>query len=174
MTGRGATLATMWLGISAAVFPELNDAPPWLIWNVSASAPVGLYAVAPMGNLHVTDLVVVKPPEAIASFLADRAYLPRGVPLLKRVLALPGQTVCRQNFLITVDGVEMGKALVRDHLCRELPVWQGCRIIAEDAIFLMNWQSQDSLDGRYFGPLPVASIAGRAAPLWTDEEADEK
>ena len=36
----------------------------------------------------------------------------------------------------------------------------------------MNWQSADSLDGRYFGPLPVKSIIGRAVPLWTDEEGD--
>ncbi len=31
----------------------------------------------------------------------------------------------------------------------------------------MNWQSDDSLDGRYFGPLPATSILGRAIPLWT-------
>ena len=36
----------------------------------------------------------------------------------------------------------------------------------------MNWQSADSLDGRYFGPLPDATIIGRALPLWTDEEGD--
>jgi type IV secretory pathway protease TraF len=34
----------------------------------------------------------------------------------------------------------------------------------------MNWQSEDSFDGRYFGPLPVSTIAGRADPLWTREE----
>ena len=34
----------------------------------------------------------------------------------------------------------------------------------------MNRQSEDSLDGRYFGPLPATTIVGEAAPLWTDEE----
>jgi conjugative transfer signal peptidase TraF len=174
MSGRGAKLAAMCLGIAAAMFLQPDGGMPRLIWNVSASVPVGLYSVTPAGELHVADLVIVRPPEAITSFLADRAYLPRGVPLLKRILALPGQTVCRQNLLITVDGVEMGKAHERDHLGRALPVWQGCRVIADDAIFLMNWQSKDSLDGRYFGPLPIASIVGRAEPLWTDEEADEE
>jgi len=34
----------------------------------------------------------------------------------------------------------------------------------------MNWQSADSLDGRYFGLLPASAIIGKAVPLWTDEE----
>ncbi len=174
MIGRGVMLVTMGLGISAAALPQQSDRSPWLVWNVSGSVPIGLYAVAPAGELHVTDLMVVRPPDAIANFLADRGYLPRGVPLLKRILALPGQTVCRQNLLITVDGVVMGVARERDHLGRALPVWQGCLIIAAGKIFLMNWQSENSLDGRYFGPLPVASIIGRAKPLWTDEEAREQ
>ena len=64
----------------------------------------------------------------------------------------------------------MGEALDRDHLSRSLPVWHGCRVIADGDVFLMNRQSGDSLDGRYFGPLPTISIVGRADPLWTDQE----
>jgi type IV secretory pathway protease TraF len=36
----------------------------------------------------------------------------------------------------------------------------------------MNWSVPDSLDGRYFGPIPTSSVIGRALPLWTDEEGD--
>ena len=36
----------------------------------------------------------------------------------------------------------------------------------------MNPGVPDSLDGRYFGPLPASSIIGRAVPLWTDEGHD--
>ena len=43
-------------------------------------------------DLEVTDLVVVDAAEPVATFLAERGYLPTGVPLMKRVLALPGQT----------------------------------------------------------------------------------
>jgi type IV secretory pathway protease TraF len=91
---------------------------------------------------------------------------------MKRVLALPGQKVCRENLLVTVDGIAMGTARERDSHGRDLPVWQGCRTIAEGEVFLMNWQSADSFDGRYFGPLPARSIVGRATPLWTDEEGN--
>ena len=34
----------------------------------------------------------------------------------------------------------------------------------------MNWDNPDSYDGRYFGPLPAASIIGRAIPVWTFED----
>ncbi|WP_200146827.1 S26 family signal peptidase, partial [Novacetimonas hansenii] len=30
----------------------------------------------------------------------------------------------------------------------------------------MNTHEPRSLDGRYFGPLPVSSVIGRATPLW--------
>lgn len=33
----------------------------------------------------------------------------------------------------------------------------------------MNWQSKDSLDGRYFGPFPASTVVSRADPLWTRE-----
>jgi hypothetical protein len=66
--------------------------------------------------------------------------------------------------------VDVGEAYERDGRGRPLPVWHGCRIIADGDVFVMNWQAEDSLDGRYFGPLPASAIIGRAVPVWTDEE----
>jgi len=91
---------------------------------------------------------------------------------MKRVLALPGQIVCRENLRITIDGVDVGEAQARDRRGRDLPAWQGCRTLRPGEVFLMNPGVADSLDGRYFGPLPAISIIGRAVPLWTDEEGD--
>lgn len=143
---------------------------PRLVWNATASTPIGLYSVRPTERLEVTDLVAVAAPERVASLLADGGFLPRGVPLLKHVAAVAGQRVCRIGRTITVDGVEQGEALERDRLGRSLPVWQGCRRIAPGEVFLMNWDVRDSLDGRYFGPIETSSIIGRASPLWTDED----
>ncbi len=141
------------------------------VWNASESVPIGLYRLQSTGRLFVTELVAVEPPEPLATFLADGRYLPHGIPMLKRVLALPRQTVCRDHFTITVDKVEVGEARERDSRGRPLPIWQGCRVVADGEVFLMNWQSADSLDGRYFGVLPTTAIIGRAEPLWTDEES---
>jgi len=143
-----------------------------LIWNATASTPIGLYALHPVGELHVLELVAVQLPEPIASFLADGGFLPKGVPLLKHVMALPGQTVCRSGDTITVDAVDVGAAHDRDHLDRPLPRWSGCITLQVGEVFLMNPTVADSLDGRYFGSLPVSSIVARAVPLWTDEAAD--
>jgi len=64
--------------------------------------------VQPARRLIVTALVVAYPPEPLASFLADGGYLSQGVPLITRILALPGQTVCRPGLTIMVDGIDMG------------------------------------------------------------------
>jgi conjugative transfer signal peptidase TraF len=169
MTRFGRFTATSAVALCVGLSVLFRPAPK-LIWNASASVPIGLYAMRPAGALHVDELLVVMPPEPLATFLGERRYLPQGVPLLKHVLALPGQTVCRSDRTITVDGVTMGDALGRDHLGRPLPSWRGCRVVGAGNVFLMNRQSGDSLDGRYFGPLPITTVVGRADPLWTDQE----
>lgn len=148
------------------------DIAPRLIWNASASVPVGFYTLRDEPQPLVGDLVVVEPPESLATFMIERGYIAPGVPLLKHIAALPGQRVCRLRSTITVDGAETGEALERDRMGRDLPVWQGCRVISDGEIFLMNWDVRDSLDGRYFGPIPASSVIGRAVPLWTDEAGD--
>ena len=167
---RFSLVATMSVGAFSVAVSMLFHPTPKLIWNASASVPIGLYAVRPAGALHIGELLVVAPPEPLATFLADRDYLPKGVPLLKHIAALPGQTVCRAGGSITVDGTALGVALDRDHLGRRLPTWQGCRVVAAGEVFLMNQRSAASLDGRYFGPLPTTTIVGRADPLWTKTE----
>jgi conjugative transfer signal peptidase TraF len=138
---------------------------PRFVWNVSSSVPTGLYMVRPTHKLTVSTLVVAYPPEPLATWLAESRYLPRGVPLLKPILALEGQTVCRIGSTITVDGREIGAARERDHSGRTLPGWQGCRLIGASEVFLMNPHEPASLDSRYFGPIPIAAIIGRAEPL---------
>ena len=170
MTGRPTTLLTMVTVVAVLVNTLGPKATPRFVWNVSESVPTGLYRAQPVRRLDVTTLVVAYPPEPLATFLADGGYLPRGVPLIKRVLALPGQTVCRTGLTIAVDKIEMGAARERDRRGRRLPTWQGCRTVANGEVFLMNWDEPASLDGRYFGPIPLNAIVGRAEPLWTFEE----
>ena len=138
MTGGAATLVAMALGVSAAALPLAIDVSPRFIWNASASVPIGLYAVKPASQLQLNDLVVVRPPEDVAAFLAEGGYLPRGVPILKHILALAGQTVCRFGSAVSVDAMAVGDARERDSHGRALPVWQGCRVLAKGEVFLMN------------------------------------
>lgn len=64
---------------------------PKLIWNASASVPIGIYAVHPAGALRTDELLVVTPPEKLATFLDARRYLPKGIPLLNILQRSPGR-----------------------------------------------------------------------------------
>ena len=169
MNARCATVCTAIAAIGL-LLSTLDGATPHYIWNASKSVPIGLYRIQPVKQLAVTELVAVQPPDLLAAFLDLNGYLPIGLPMLKRILALPGQTVCRNGLTIAVDGIDVGQAHERDGRGRPLPAWHGCRVIADGDIFVMNWQSTESLDGRYFGPLSASAVIGRAEPVWTEEE----
>lgn len=167
----GYVMATYFavFGIGIAAFVPI---PVRLVWNASASVPLGLYKLGSPRDLHDGDLVAVMPPKPLADFMVERGYLGRNVPLMKHVAALPGQTVCRRGNAITIDGRLRAIALERDRIGRRLPVWHGCRHVDAGSIFLMNSAVRDSLDGRYFGPSPTRDVIGRAAPIYTDEAGD--
>ncbi len=113
MTRFAYVLSTSFVVLAIAGRSSVSITPK-LVWNASASAPIGLYTVRTAADLRVTDLVAVDAPEPLASFLKHREYLPRGVPLMKRIAALPGQTVCRNGSSVSVDTIAMGEALARD------------------------------------------------------------
>ncbi len=172
MTARRLTILFMLAGTALIALPAWYPPNIRLIWNASASVPVGLYRIVPLhvsegDRLDVTDLAVVVPPDDLATFLDERGYLPKGAPLLKRVLALGGVEVCRVGSAIIAYDMSYGRAREHDSQGRPLPVWQGCRILADGEAFFMNWDSPDSFDGRYFGPLPITTVVGRAIPIWT-------
>lgn len=171
MTRFGYVMMTYFSAMALAI-ASFVPTPLQLVWNASASVPVGLYDLDPPRDLAVGDLVAIMPYKPLADFMVERGYIGRGVPLMKHVAALPGQQVCRCGNTVTVDAVTFGDTLDRDKRGRPLPVWQGCRRIADGDIFLMNPDVPDSLDGRYFGPTSLRAVIGKATPLYTDEAGD--
>jgi len=161
-----AIAATM--SIAAALLVTVAwKMPPRLIWNLSASVPIGMYMVRSTPDLEPGQLVAVMPPRALASFMAKRHYLGVGVPMLKRVVALPGQTVCQSRRRVRIDGAFTAMARGVDSRSRTLPVWSGCHRVTRDEVFLLNAEVSDSFDGRYYGVLPRSTVIGRAVPVWT-------
>ena len=166
----GAVIGAGLFGIGFAAI-AVFEPRPWLIWNASASAPLGLYRISEAHSLTLGELVVVTPPPDVAHFMAARHYLPVGVPLMKHVAALPGQRVCRSGAMVAVDGRPVAVARARDRIGRPLPIWRGCHHIRAGDLFLLN-VAPDSLDGRYFGPLPASGLIGAAHPLLTRTTPD--
>ena len=156
--GSAATLATLTVPVSR-----------YAVWNATASVPTGLYSIRGKASLHVGERVAIEPPPALRHLLAERHYLPTGVPLLKRIAAVRGQRVCRFGHGLTIDGTYVGAARARDRLGRSLPTWSGCRTLRSGELFVMNPAAPDSFDSRYFGVLRMADVIGRATPVWTDE-----
>lgn len=156
-------------GIAACVVGLLSlaasgPARPRLVWNASASAPVGLYWVS-AAPPRVGDMVVAWAPGPARLLAARRHYLPANVPLVKRVAAMAGARICAAGDWITIDGRRAARRRRRDAAGRRLPVWTGCHILAAGELFLLM-DNGASFDGRYFGVTPADHVVGRARLIW--------
>lgn len=149
------------------------DRAPRLIWNASASVPVGLYVVRASHGPKLGDLVAVRLPEDLSSWVVERGYVSADTLLLKRVAVVSHMTVCRHDLDIAIGGTVVAQAASADQQGRPLPSWTGCVTLASDEVFLLLAGVADSLDGRYFGPLSADTILGPAIPLWTFGGAED-
>ena len=149
------------LAITIAVPPR-----PWLVWNASASLPIGLYRVGGGDAIETGDTVIAWTRTGARALAAQRRYHPANVPLVKTVAGRAGDTICAHGPEIFVDGRPAAARLTSDAAGRALPWWHGCVTLGRGAVFLMA-QRPGSFDGRYFGPTAAANIVGEAHPLWT-------
>lgn len=163
------TLVSMGAALSLIGASAVVRSDPLVVWNATASVPIGLYAITPITQPDIGDLVAVRPPEPLGRWLVDNDYLGPDTPLLKRVAALPVSEVCREGTTIIIDDHVVAEAQLRDRLGRPLLAWRGCRTLRDGEVFLLNVDHPASLDGRYFGPLDADTIIGRATPIWTRE-----
>lgn len=160
----------LWLtavALAAGVALAISRAPnPKLVWNTTASAPLGFYRLRRARRLARGDWVAVRPSPRLAAWLDDRGFLPHGALLLKRIAATAGETVCRDGASLSIDGRRVAEARRLDGQGRLLPTWRGCLPLGPDQVFLLN-PAPASLDGRYLGSTPARQVAGVARPLWT-------
>lgn len=164
---RRPLLALTGVALAALLLPALHSPQLRLVWNASASLPLGFYRIEPGAPARVGDVAAVRPSPALESFMAERRYVERNVPLLKPIVAVAGATVCRTGLRVTIDGRVVAAALPRDRFGRPLPQWSGCRQLGTQELFLIAPDSAASFDSRYFGPITRTQVIGRASPVWT-------
>ena len=104
-------------------------------------------------------------PAAAAELAHARGYLPRRALLLKPVVAVGGDRVCRWRSRILINGKLRAVAADQDRAGRQLPVWRGCRPLRPGEIFVLSLKP-GSFDSRYFGVLTRDCTVGRVALLW--------
>lgn len=148
-----STLAIAMLAAPAAVSSAV------LVWNMSPSAPAGLYSIE-HDKWEVGDRVAVRPAALLADDLDRRQILPTGKLLLKRVVAGEGDVVCREAESVTVNGAVVATARGASAVGEPLPAWGGCTMLKASEVFLLG-DTAASYDGRYFGVTAAQDVLGR-------------
>ena len=166
--GRFRLVATAAAAVAAtaAAATMLWPPRPALVWNASASAPIGLYLVSAAGDVRSGETVIAWPPAAARSLAAERGYLPVNVPLVKRVAATAGDRVCAAGEAVFVNGRVEVLRRSHDAAGRPLPWWTGCFDLQEGQYLLLMPGSAASFDGRYFGLTERRELVGTARLLW--------
>ena len=159
----------VWIGLTAGLgligLSAGETHKPLLVWNGSASAPLGLYRHM-FGPVKRGDWVLSKLPTEANTLVISRHYLPVNVPVIKRIGALAGDVVCRVGQIVFVNGLAVAVALDHDKSGRQLPRWQGCLMLKSGEVLLLLPHSK-SFDGRYFGITNQALIIEKLTPVWT-------
>ncbi|OPX94261.1 MAG: Peptidase S26 [Syntrophorhabdus sp. PtaB.Bin006] len=135
--------------------------------NLSPSVPLGLYRLIAPGNLSVSDLVVFDPPQGVHPYIYGRRWLPQGWPLIKYVGALPGEAYSVEKGSIYINQRYIGPVYDRDDQGNRLPQITGTHTVKAGMFLPLSTHIARSFDGRYFGTVEMASIKGKASPVWT-------
>lgn len=166
---RAVVLGWAGLALAALALGPVAARAPRLIWNASASLPIGLYRLEPTRAVTAGELVAYRPAPEWSRAFAARGYLPDGVPLLKPIAATAPSVVCRWEQRVFIDGRKVADALEKDHAGRPLPRWSGCITLGPEAVFLLAPDVSDALDSRYFGPVDRKELLGRIVPVRVGE-----
>jgi conjugative transfer signal peptidase TraF len=163
---RASSLVMTTVAVAAIVASTLIKPSSILLFNPSASAPRGWYLLVPAHAIAPDDYVVTDLPPEVRSLAAARGYLPSTVPLLKRVGATAGTHVCARGDLLFVNHIAAVSIRSHDGRGRPMQKWEGCRVLRVGEILVLTPGAAASFDSRYFGPLAIELVRGKAVPLW--------
>jgi signal peptidase I len=88
-------------------------------------------------------------------------------PLIKRVIGLPGETVEIRSGAVYIDGRKLDEPYLTQATTGHMPP----TLVPEESVFVMGDNRQQSNDSRYFGPVPLENLIGRAwVSYWPPED----
>jgi conjugative transfer signal peptidase TraF len=156
------------IGLAALCTTIIVIPRPVFVWNVSASAVIGLYFVSSKSGLDRGDMAALWLPPRHRKLAAQRRYLPQNIAAIKRVVAVQGDSVCALGTRISVNGKWIADRHAVDAKGRSMPWWQNCKRLGKDELFLLNEEAANSFDGRYIGISKTSDVIGEATLIWRD------
>ncbi|HAV76717.1 MAG TPA: signal peptidase I [Anaerolineae bacterium] len=81
--------------------------------------------------------------------------------LIKRVIGLPGETVNIQENKVMINGVPLEEPYIA-----QAPLYSGEWIVADDQLFVLGDNRNDSKDSHQWGLLPMENIIGKALLIY--------
>jgi conjugative transfer signal peptidase TraF len=141
-----------------AVLGGLFVSTRWLTLNIRPSVPYGLYVTVAVPPVLERGMLVTLWPPAVT-----RPWHPWYQRLLKPIAGLPGDEVCILDEGLWVDDEPYGPVLTEAH-GKVLPRLRGCFTIEPGQVFVAT-KTTRTLDGRYFGTVPISRITALAHPL---------
>jgi signal peptidase I len=162
--GSNSVLRTLWLGLvelGETVLPAIVIA---VLINLFLAQATRVYGSSMEPNLHTDQRLVVEK-------VSYRLHSPRRgdvvvirMPergpelLIKRVVALAGETIEIRNGVVHIEG----EPIKEDYLVRKTSGHYGPATVPEGHVFVMGDNRGASNDSRIFGPVPLDRVVGRA------------
>jgi conjugative transfer signal peptidase TraF len=156
------------VGLAALCATIIVIPRPVFVWNVSASAVIGLYFVSSKSGLDRGDMAALWLPPRHRKLAAQRRYLPQNIAAIKRVVAVERDSVCALGTRISVNGKWIADRHRIDGKGHPMPWWQNCKRLGKDELFLLNEEAANSFDGRYIGISKTSDVIGEASLIWRD------
>jgi conjugative transfer signal peptidase TraF len=148
----------------AGVVLVVGKSPYYL--NLSNSEPWGIYRLYLFqGDLKTGELVIMDVPAQARPYVYGRGWLPEGGRLLKNIGAIPGDQVMIKNDRFMINQKYIGPVFDQDSQGNPLPKLRGSFRIKPGYFLPIATMIPNSFDGRYFGPVPLRLIVGKAKPV---------
>lgn len=138
-----------------------------LVVNTSPSMPSGVYWITRAAPMVRGSVVLFAPPDGVRDLIYGRGWLPNGMPLLKTVGGLAGDTYCVRDGRFVVASDDIGPVFLLDSQGLPLPQISGCRRVGAGEFLPVALRLDRSFDGRYMGAVPLRNVLGVGRALIT-------